>query len=233
MFTIFVVVVAAAVFVMYFRNERQRPSRLREAPAQPISELPEDTPGRVVGVTQPHGEPLTAPFSGRPCVYYAVRVERLRDPDVTEPLVATEAPQGMDPADAAAGAPALLAAWLPAASETRSVAFMIQDESGRALIEPAEAKVELSGAEPVDIDLAALPPRQAEFLARHALATPGARLRYYEVIIAIGEAVAVVGSGTPEPDPDAAPANHYRGDPPSRLRLTSSANHPLFISNDW
>jgi len=227
MFTIFVVVVAAAVFVMYVRNERQRPTRLREAPAQPIAELPEDTPGRVIGITQPHGEPLTAPLSGRPCVYYAARVERLPTPDATEQLASNAPP----PAD---GEPASGATrWLLVASETRSAAFVIQDESGRALIEPTAAKVELSGAEPVELDLAALTARQREFLAQHQVIEPGVRLRYSEAIIAVGEAIAVVGSGMREPDPDAAPTDDYRGDPPTRLRLTSSAKRPLFISNDW
>jgi len=219
MFTLFVVVVAAAVFVMYVRNERQRPSRLREAPARPISELAEDTPGRVVGITQNPGEPLTAPLSGRPCVYYAVRVERLRTPDAAAELAATTA---------------AAASWVVIASETRFVSFLIQDETGRALIEPTAAKVELSGAEvPVELGPAELTPRHREFLARHQVAEPSARLRCSEAVIAIGEAIAVVGSGIREPDPDAAPVDHYRGDPPTRLRLTSSPKHPLFISNDW
>jgi hypothetical protein len=51
MFTIFVAVVAAAVFAMYFQHERQRTQLLRKAPARPIRDLPEDTPGRIVGIT--------------------------------------------------------------------------------------------------------------------------------------------------------------------------------------
>jgi hypothetical protein len=211
MFTIFVVIVAVGVFVMYIRGEQQRTRRLREAGPRPIAELPEDTPGRVAGITQPPGEPLIAPFSGRPCVYYTATIER-RDPV-----------ELADPAAQEAG-------WLVVASETRSIAFVIQDETGRALIEPTAAKVELDAPVSAPLDGAALTPRQRELLAQAHVVETSAPLRFREVAIAVGEAIAVFGSGTREPDPDASPATD-RGEPPTRLRLTSSAKHPLFISN--
>jgi hypothetical protein len=215
MFTIFVVVIAVGVFVMYFRGEQQRTRRLREAGPRPIADLPEDTPGRVAGIAQPPSEPLIAPFSGRPCVYYAASIER-RSP--------------MDPAALAATPLAADAGWLVLASETRSIAFVIQDETGRALIEPTAARVELDASASAPLDGASLTLRQREFLAQHQILEPGDSLRYREVAIAVGEAIAVFGSGTREPDPEAIPAD-YRGEPPTRLRLTSSAKHPLFISN--
>ena len=214
MFTIFVVAVAVGVFVMYFRGEHQLKLKRREASARPIGELPEDTEGRVVGITQAHGEPLTAPFSGTPCVYYTARVDRARDPG----------PPGGAVTDAEL--------WEPLASETRAVSFVIADQTGRALIEPTAARVELRPEPSVELDRAAeLTASQREFLARHQIAAQGAQLRYHETRIAIGEAIAVFGSGSREPDPDAPPADDYRGEPLTRLRLTSSAKHPLLISN--
>jgi len=215
MFTIFVIVIAVGVFVMYFRGEQQRTRRLRESGPRPIAELPEDTPGRVAGIAQPPDEPLIAPFSGRPCVYYAATIERRRP---------------VDPATIAATPLADDAGWTVVASETRSIAFVIQDETGRALIEPTAAKVELDAPVSAPIDGAALTARQRELLAQHHVGEAGEPLRYREVTIAVGEAIAVFGSGTREPDPQAVPAD-YRGEPATRLRLTSSAKHPLFISN--
>jgi hypothetical protein len=57
------------------------------------------------------------------------------------------------------------------------------------------------------------------------------RLRYREAIVAIGEIISVLGSGTREPDPQAAPAD-YRGGQPTLIRLTSSPRYPLVISDD-
>jgi hypothetical protein len=123
--------------------------------------------------------------------------------------------------------------WEPLASETRSVAFVIADDTGRALVEPTAARVELCEEPSVELDRATeLTSSQRDFLARHRIAVQGAQLRYHEMRIAIGEAVAVFGSGAREPDPDAPPTSDYRSEQPTRLRLTSSAKHPLLISND-
>jgi hypothetical protein len=212
MFTIFVAAVAVAVFVMYFRHDGQMRRKLRQASARPIADLPEDTEGRVVGIARAHGEPLVAPLSGRPCVYYTARLER--EPDATGP-----------------GGEAM--PWTTVASETRAVAFVIEDETGRALVEPTAAKVELRFEPSVELgDGPGLTADQRAYLARHHVTAQGAKLRYSEALISIGEAIAVFGSGAREPDPDASPADDYRGERPTRLRLTSSSRHPLLISND-
>jgi hypothetical protein len=214
MFTIFVAAVAVGVFVMFFRGERQLKLQRREASARPIAELPEDTEGRIVGITHAHGDLLTAPFSGKPCVYYAAQVERARDPGPG--CIVNEAE-----------------IWEPLANETRAVAFLIADDTGRALVEPTAARVELCREPSIELDSAIeLTSGQREFLARHQVTAQGVRLRYTETRIAIGEAIAVFGSGAREPDPDARPPEDYRGEQPTRLLLTSSARHPLLISND-
>jgi len=214
MFTIFVAAVAVSVFVMYFRHDSQLRRRLRGASARPIGELPEDTKGRIVGITRAHGDHLTAPFSGAPCVYYTARVERARDP----------APPG--------GVTDEAELWQPLATETRAVAFVLEDETGRALVEPTAAKVELRLQPRAELGAAELTPGQRAFLTRHHLDAPGSRLRYTEAVIAIGQVLAVFGSGAREPDPAAPPSDDYRGERPTRLRLTSSARHPLLISDD-
>jgi hypothetical protein len=44
--------------------------------------------------------------------------------------------------------------------------------------------------------------------------------------------VAILGSGIREPDPKGLPSEGYRSAPPTRLRLTSSPQYPLAISDD-
>src|SRR6185295_9179905 len=76
--------------------------------------------------------------------------------------------------------------------------------------------------------------QERAFLERHGARDQGwftKRLRYREAIIAIGETISVLGSGTREPDPQAAPAD-YRGGQPTLIRLTSSPRYPLVISDD-
>jgi hypothetical protein len=255
MFTIFVVFVAAAVFAMYIQQGRQRGRLLHQAPPRPLAEMPEDTPGRVVGIAQPIGDALTAPLSGRRCVYYVARVERRSDappvpagsagPPAQLTVGAATHPAATHTQPAAGDAAGHDApddpAWSIIASETGATAFVIQDETGRAVVEPAAAKFDLQFAPSVGFAGAAeLTSSQREFLARHRiddrldwlLDGQSPFLRYREATIAIGEAITVVGSGTREPDPDAAPVDHYRGDPPTRLRFAASARHPLVVRND-
>lgn len=252
MFTIFVAVVAAAVFWMYFQHDRQRSRMLRAAAPRPIAELAEDTPGRVVGIVQPIGEVLIAPLSGRRCVYYVARVERRGDApampgrDAAPPAqltVGAATHPAASRTQPAAATPMELddAAWSVIASETAAAGFVIQDETGRAVVEPATAKFDLGFGPSVALGGAtALTPGQREFFERHRIVDGldgpldggSPVLRYREAAIAIGEAITVVGAGTREADPDAAPVDHYRGDPPTRLRFVGSAQHPLVVRND-
>jgi hypothetical protein len=205
-------------------------------------------------------------MSGTRCVYYAAQIELHRDPAIEARLVGEHAARltvaaATHPAAAATqpvptSAAELTAssdpAWLIVAREARATTFLIEDETGRAVIDPAPsssagatagpatAKFELEPAPPVELARAALTEGQRELLTRHHLldlldAAAGGhpvRLRYREATIAVGEAIAVFGAGTREPDPDAAPGDHYRGDAPTRLRLASTARRPLAISTD-
>jgi hypothetical protein len=157
MFTIFIVVVAAAVFAMYVQHDRQQTRRIQRSEPRRIAELPEDTPGRIAGIAQPAGEALTAPLSGRACVYYLARVERRLD------APAMPGPSGGPPVELTVGAATHPAAthtqapgpdapnhptlddpgWTTIASETAATTFVIQDETGRAVIDPAHAKFDL------------------------------------------------------------------------------------------
>ena len=207
------VLVGLGVLAFWWFSENQTIRRqLRNAPAKRIGELGDDELAKVVGRALPLVETLHAPLSGRPCVYYHVVVEERRQHGKS-------------------------GHWKTIIKETRSVAFVLEDDSGRAIVDATAARVAL------DFDARSTSgtfdnPTEAEaaFLARHGQSGQGwifnRALRYREAVIEIREPIAVLGAGTREPDPDAAPAAAYRGEAPTRLRLTSSRTYPLVISDD-
>jgi len=209
---IILVVVLIAVLSWYFSAGARLKRQLRAAKPWSLAELPEDTHGRVIGQARALGEQLQGPLTGRPCVYYIAMVEEQRSTGRST-------------------------YWRTIASETRGVPFMLEDGTGRAIVDPNGAQVALdfdgnsksgtfNNADPV----------QEAFLAKHGQKSEGwvfnKTLRYREAMIEVGETVAVLGSGVREPDPNAQPEAAYRGAPPTRLRLTSSPKFPLMISDD-
>jgi hypothetical protein len=209
---IIVVIVLIIVVSWYFSHGARLKRQLKAAKPWALAELPEDTHGRVIGQAYPLGEQLVGPLTGRPCVYYIATVEEQRSTGRST-------------------------YWKTIASETRGVPFMLQDGSGRAIVDPNGAQVALdfdgnskSGTfDPAD-------PVQEAFLSRHGAKSQGwvfnKSLRYREAMIEVGEMIAVLGSGVREADPNAPPEAAYRGSPPTRLRLTSSPKFPLVISDD-
>ena len=127
--------------------------------------------------------------------------------------------------------------WKTIITESEGVPFVLEDPTGRAIVDPNNAQVALdfdgksSSGSFHDATLV-----QEAFLAKYGKKSSGwvfnKSLRYREAMIEIGETVAVLGSGVREPDPDAPPEDAYRGAPRTQLRLTSSAQFPLVISDD-
>lgn len=213
MWFLIILVIVVIVFCGWYFGAHQRLKRqLKAAKPWSLNELPEDTHGRVIGQARVLGEQLQGPLTGRACVYYIAMVEEQRSTGRST-------------------------YWRTIAQETRGVPFMLEDGTGRAIVDPNGAEVALdfdgnsksgtfNNADPV----------QEQFLARHGQKSEGwvfnKTLRYREAMIEIGETIAVLGSGTREPDPNAAPEAAYRGAPATRLRLTSSPRFPLIISDD-
>ncbi len=211
-FVIIVAIVVIAICGWYFGAAQRMKRQLKQAKPWSLSELPEDTHGRVIGQARALGEELKGPLTGRRCVYYIALVEEQRSTGRSS-------------------------YWRTIASETRGVPFMLEDGTGRAIVDPNGAQVAL------DFDgnsksgtFNQADPVQEQFLAKHGQKSEGwvfnKTLRYREAMIEVGETIAVLGSGTREPDPNAAPEAAYRGAPPTRLRLTSSSKFPLIISDD-
>jgi hypothetical protein len=207
------VIGGAVVFaIAYWSPDAVNKRKLKRAQRYRIADLTENTLGRLVGAATPIDVTLTAPLSGRPCVMYIARVEEQHRSGKTT-------------------------TWRTKVREAQSVRFVLADGSGRAIIDPTGAELALefdSRSRSGTFDDPT--PAEKAFLERHMQSGSGflgfnRTLRYSEAIIEVGEQVAVLGQGIREPDPDAPPVDAYRGDAPTRLRLTSSAQHPLVISD--
>lgn len=206
-------VIATVVGVAwYFSHDNRIRRELRKVPRRKIGAMPENERGRIVGAAQPfEGHLIEAPLTKRPCFYYVARVEIQKSNGKST-------------------------YWSTLIKEERGVQFVVRDETGRAVIDPLGANVSLvvdSTTRSGTFD----DPEENEkaFLARHGQSGQGwvfnKGLRYHEAVIEPDEVVAVLGSGVREPDPEAEPTEAYRGEQPTLLRLTSSPNHPLVISD--
>lgn len=181
--------------------------RFRKAPPFTLDALPEDTFGRITGTAQPFEAQLEAPISCRPCVYWIVEiVEDLGEDWPSNLILATQ----------------------------QSVPFVVVQDGHRAVIDPKDATVSLAFDHDNEAREGRTDAQQRALLARylgHRDFTHTRVLHFREAVIEIGETVSVLGSGTREPDPDAAPTA-YRDAARTRLRLTSSKKHPLSITDD-
>jgi len=124
--------------------------------------------------------PLTAPVSGKTCFYYRATVWRQEDPDLDD-------------------------SWVSVAEETMSKPFVLNDATGRILVEPRGAVVTLphDTYEEYGKTLLAthtdIPVALEKFLVRHKVET-GAALRVEESLIAPGAEVYVTGLSTLNPE---------------------------------
>lgn len=175
-------------------------------PPWPIGELPEHRQGRLVGNVRALERTLTAPLSGRACVYYVVLVEQ-----------------------------SVFPGWQDRIVERRGVAFALDDASGRAIIDPARASVALAFDHHEELRaLDPATPAQQAVLARHG--HPGAaasRLRFVEAVLSVGERVTVVGIGTRRPHIAWSVESDYRSATPTRMHLAGSDAEPLSISSHY
>jgi hypothetical protein len=190
----------AAAAARYFKRDLRVRRALLRAKAWPIGDLPPNTFGRVTGVANPVDHPLIAPLTGRPCVYYRVTVENNSAPEESAIVV----------------------------GESSGVPFLLEDDSGIAVVDPAGAEVT------VDFDhwaqsgiYGGASAAQEALLVRHGRRSRGPvfddPLTYREAILGVGETVSVVGAGVREPAPGepyrAAGATFVRMHGPPRIGL--------------
>lgn len=187
---------------------------LRKAHRKSIESFDEAEPGKIVGVLSYVGEPLQSPLTGRTCGCYEIRVEEYKSLGN-----------------------AGLGRWQTVIHEIRGHEFMIEDGTGRAIIDPSnpDGVIEIDHRSASgDSDKPTF--RAREYLESHGISHRGRlfdkTLRYREGILERGETVAVMGRATREPDPDAAgEVTGYRDGPPTRLRFRGTRKTPLFLSD--
>jgi len=201
------------VFAQLAASRRLR-RELREAPQLALADVPENQFARVRGIVRPlDARLLDAPLTGRLCVYYAIIVREVSHDSVLNVI------------------PAELG------SDHDGMAFVLADGDAHAVIDPAHARISAEydheSASKAAFDAT---PRQRAVLERLGLikrdwfSTAG--LLYREAVLEVDEAITVLGAGTLERDPEAAPTGLYREGVPMRLRFTGTRKHPLAISDD-
>lgn len=190
--------------------------KVARTPRVALGELQEGVVARVVGRAGKLDDVLEAPLTGRACVYYRVTI-----------------------------AQPIWAFGRVLAREERGITFTIDDATGHAIIDPSGCIIDLA-KDGRDDTVSHIPNgREVALLARFGIEAKEwvemergrAPVRldrsfiFREAIIEVGETIAIVGSAVREPDPSAPPEAAYRGDPPTRLRMTSSRKQPMIISD--
>jgi len=204
-----IALLATPAVVRWFASEPRKVRRaLKEAPLVAIAAFPDGGTARVAGRATPIQPALTAPLSGRPCVYYEVIVDEYDE------------------------------GWSRLVHEAAGVRFAIEDDTGRAIVDPTHVRIDLrqDHKEGTGLfrDADAL---HEDFLARHGHTSNGyfanKTIRYRESAITVGERVNAFGGGVREPDPEAVrQVAGYREAPPTRLRLSGAPGMPLLLSDD-
>lgn len=181
----------------------------RRAPDATIATLAEAAVGRLRGSARAIGDALlTAPLSGRPCVYFAIVVDyRSASHGVMRAL----------------------------GDDQDATAFLLEDDTGLARVEPERAWFDVAhGVVSSSKGAFDASPAQRAVLDRLALTAVDwfdvPALRYREAVIEPGAVIDVTGAGVREPDPDARPEGGYRDGSPTRLVLSSSPSCPLRIT---
>lgn len=208
LWTLVIVTLAVRAIIVYRPGgiEAWRVRRRHERTATTaIADLPEDQLGQITGQVSATEPLLTAPLSGRPCVYYAlVVVHRCNR------------------------------RWDVIVDERRGPSFAITDRTGRAIIDPSNAqlamyfhRVERTGW------LDRITPEQKAILVRHGIPSDGwffpRTLRFQEAIIEVGNHISVIGAGIREPGDPGRGETDYRSSAPTQLRVANSAAAPLSL----
>lgn len=191
--------------------ERARLLRwMRKQPRRAIGDAVDGEVVRLVGRVALTGAPLVAPLTGRPCAAWQVVVEEYRSNGKS-------------------------GSWRKVGHAHDGTEFVLDDGTGRAVIEPRAARVEMvfdqttkSGTfdDPTAIEEA--------LLARLGLRGRGwlfnKSLRYQEGALEPGETIAVVGCVHREPDPHGGGGGYRTA--PMRTRIGGAGERGLVITDE-
>jgi len=215
-----VAVVAVVVLRAHCGSEAVQVRRgLRRAPRVAISDLVEGTTARLAGTVVTCGNTLAAPLSGRECVYYEAYV--VPEPSGRSVRGDPTRPDGLPVGN-----------WAPEVRVHEGVEFLIDDGTGRVVVDPSGARVALVVDHRVFVSsVDRTTGRQRAFL--DSLATARSDLRVSEACITPGLRICVLGQAMREPDPDAVAAvQGYRDELPTRMRMRGGGRLPLIIGDE-
>ncbi|MEM7157678.1 MAG: GIDE domain-containing protein [Myxococcota bacterium] len=212
--------IVVGLFVLigaWWFSETQRIKRaLRGAEMVQIAQYPHGGLKRIVGKLSMNEEPLVAPLTGRPCAAYEVVLEQLRSSGKSS-------------------------SWHTVFREIEVRPFTLDDGTGRAFVEPSEAKLVITRDERSQSGTFDDPtPREQAFLDMYGQSGEGwvfnKTLRYSEGVLEPGEDVAVLGRGAvsfddrPAQDPHA--GGYRQGSQSTKVTLRAGPKDPLYISDD-
>lgn len=210
-FLVMAVLLLGAAAVVSSLDTRLRRA-IRRAPRFTTQTFVDGTIGKIAGRVKCPGEPLHAPLSGRPCVYYEVVVEAHRAGGRT-------------------------GVWRELIRESKARDFVIEDEAGVAWVVMRGAEVAVvKEAHHRAGTLEDPTPELEAFLVKHGTPSKGfihdRKYRYLESVVEPGEEVMICGFGAREPDPDPAQVTGGYRDNALRLVLTGGHATPLYITDD-
>lgn len=210
-------VVAAALRATYFSEHAQRVRELQNVDVTRIADAVNGDVVRIVGVLRERGELLRAPLTGRACAFFDVRVEELVSRGKST-------------------------SWIERINEMGSQPFVLEDESGRALVETKRFVCAVVR----DTNLRSgtfhdAQPEMEALLGRHGQESTNTlglnrSLRYTEGVLEPGERVTVLGRARWEDDPEGTAVDGARGGyrtSAKRRRLVIEAGvEPVRASDD-
>lgn len=210
---VLVAVLAFAFVLWWFSSEQVAKRKLKKAVAVPIAEAVEGSLVKITGqLALADTEALAGPLTGRACAGYTVEVQERRRSGKSSH-------------------------WHTVISTQDTVSFVVEDETGKALVKPHGATLVLvRDAHLSSGFLNDASQRIEEFLASHGRSSEGflgmnKAMRYKEGVLEPGEEVAVLGLAKWEMDPDPTASEGYRGRA-KRLVVDMSDEGTLIVSDD-
>jgi hypothetical protein len=206
------VILAVALYSYWFSDAAKIRRTLRAARKVAIAEAQTGETVRVSGRVRPIGPLLKGPLSSRPCVYYEVIVEEYKSSGKS-------------------------GSWIQVIREADGTDFLIQDQTGKALVRAGEMKVlTVKDHERESGTFNDATQHLEAFLAKYGRSSKGwifnKNIRYKEGIFAPGELITVLGAARWEQDPDPTEAGTGYRDVPKRLVLGALREGPLLASDE-
>jgi len=187
-------------------ERRKLANKIGRVPRRSIAQVADNTRACISGTVRSYRDLIGAGLTGRPCVVYHAQV--FGPPGETGAIRRT------------------------LIDEVHGALFVLEDETGRALIDPTDAVVEIKFDSWSTRDtFRQRTPRTDALLARHGFTRPTSfwksQLWCGEGVIAPGDRVTVVGLCVREGDPD---AGTYRDGTALRVRVGGSPGSPLWMT---